>query len=172
MIKVKKEIIKNFLQKDLIDKKQDNEISKFGDLNLRMDLKIAYDEIVQEKRMKFKKKDEVLNIDQTEVLKTLNKPKNNNDDFCNLTFLKQIHTTIVKSKIKLLLQYLRNIDTKLFKYFKDLIDEYEKENLILILIELKLFLNELISYYVANSSEVNEMIYEYKIYTETNVISK
>lgn len=216
MTEEKMKIVNEFL-KNIIAKKQDAEIAKFQDVDLKVDLKKVYLEILEEKKNKFKKKDETTtpNLMNDEVLNTNEtlqekKPKPNSDDLSNLTFLKHIRkllicllrtfiyiyiyinyrinqqllliwfyfpfgildSIITSSKIKLLLQYLRNIDESLYKYLRDLTDEFDKDNLIIILIELKLFLRELISYYKQNYGESNEIIYEHKIYTETNVINR
>jgi len=53
-----------------------------------------------------------------------------------------------------------------------LFDEFDKNYLIVILLELKLFLGELITYYKTNSSENSEVTYELKLYHDTNVIGK
>ncbi len=70
------------------------------------------------------------------------------------------------------MQYLRNIDESLYRYLRNLIDEQDKENLVLLLIEFKLFLGELIIYYSQNTEDHSEVMFEMKLYTETNVINK
>ena len=79
---------------------------------------------------------------------------------------------MVNSKIKLYLQYLKNIDAQLYIYFKDLIDDNETFALSLILTELKLFLHEMIEYFEDNSSGYLEIPFEVKITSSTNVIYK
>lgn len=76
------------------------------------------------------------------------------------------------SKVKLLLQYLRNIDATLCQYVKALIDEHEIYSLTLILTELKLFLKEVIEYYKKNIIGYMEIVYEHKIFNNTNVIHR
>ncbi len=87
MFEEKKKIVKDFL-KNMIEKKQDPEIAKFQDVDLKVDLKYAYAEIVEEKRNKSKKKpnDDSAGLEQDEDFKV----KKKDDDLCNLTFLKHV----------------------------------------------------------------------------------
>lgn len=79
---------------------------------------------------------------------------------------------MVTSKVKLYLQYLKNIDSQLYLYFRDMIDENEHFTLTLILTELKLFIHELIDYFDSNKSGIVEITYEIKITSSSNVIYK
>ena len=107
-----------------------------------------------------------------ESIKILKEKHCKNNDLSNLVFLKTLHSSITSSKVRLLLQYLRNIDNHLCQYLKDLIEEHEVYSLTLILTELKLFLREIIDYYKKNIVGYMEIIYEYKIFNNTNVIHR
>jgi len=76
------------------------------------------------------------------------------------------------SKPRIWLYRLQNFDKNLFLYMKGLIlDEPDNDSLILMLGEMKLFLQELINYY-NNNYEGKDVIYNVKISSETNVIYK
>lgn len=170
LINKKKIIVKDFL-KELIDKKLDSEIGKFNDVELKIDIKAMYFELSKEKiKSTWKIKDTVEIGDES--VKVLKEKYCKNNDLGNLVFLKTLHNCLTMSKVKILLQYLRNIDSQLYKYMKDLIEEHEVYSLTLILTELKLFMREIIDYYKKNIVGYMEIVYEHKIFNNTNVIHR
>ena len=84
LVKKKKEIVKEFLI-DLIDKRQELEISKFQDIDVKIDIKAAYMEITQDKINKSKKYEIKRNEDNEDVKKEIE-----NNDMGNLVFLKNL----------------------------------------------------------------------------------
>lgn len=83
----KKAIVKEYLR-DLISKKQDNEIAKFNDNELKVDIKALYYEISKEKIKQTWK------IQDTEIgdepLKVMKEKYVKNNDLGNLVFLKTL----------------------------------------------------------------------------------
>jgi hypothetical protein len=170
---------------EIINKKQEAEISKFNEIELKADLKSCYD-ILNKIRVaentgndpeanindyayfkKYYKKNEKKDTDKN-VVKSENKQRG--EDIGNLMFLKHLHNVLVSSKVKLYLQYISNLDKKLSDYIVNLIDENESNTLIFLLTELKLFMKELVEYFDKNVNEDFEVNMEYRIPQTSNVI--
>ena len=94
-------IVKQFLQ-EILDKKQDSEIAKFQDIDLKLDIKKAYMQINSDKKENFNKKNvniqtsnNNLTVDERKSSMFSNNIQNNNkkdkiNDLNNLNFMKNL----------------------------------------------------------------------------------
>lgn len=177
--------------KKIIDTKQESDIARFGDFPLKQLIKTIYG--VFNKYDEFKISNEIprdLSDLEKEIFtylkqsKSFNPPtssnisqattnptqESNSSGSSNLHFLMTLKNQLVNSKVMLYVKYLANIDTKLSEYLKLLIDENDKNSLIILITELKLFIKYLIDFYDANTGDQLETIYEHKV--TQNVIHK
>jgi hypothetical protein len=179
----------------LIINGQEREISKFNDLDLKLEIKICYE--LYQKLRKYAETGEkpetnhhdvyiINNISKylegsdwnfkSEFFQKLKEIKQKQsvirNDMRNLLFLKELSGYLINSKIKIYLQYISNVEHKLYHYFKELFDLMDIHNIIFLLTELKVFLRVLIESFKQGSNGINAFHFEYKITKETNVIHR
>jgi hypothetical protein len=180
---------------NLIINGQEREMIKFNDLELKLEMKICY-ELFQKLR-KYAETGEKpeTNHNDAYIINNISKILESNDwsfksdffkklkdikhrqfvprnDMSNLLFLKELYRNLINSKIKIYLQYISNVDHKLFQYFKEFFDLMDIHNIIFLLTELKVFLRILIENFKQCNNGINAFSYEYKITKETNVIHR
>lgn len=76
----------------------------------------------------------------------------------------------LSSRYKLIISYLRNVDESIYKILKIMIEELEKDTLVNLLLELNIFLEDMIVYFT-KFSKGGEIIYNYKL-VNNHVLSK
>ena len=106
------------------------------------------------------------------VLQNIDKKKiiQKREDVSNLLFLRELNSQIASSKIKITLQYLRNIDFRLRKFLINLWESRDLNSFILILTELKIFMQEIIIYFDENRKYSNNIHYDVIKNQNKNVI--
>ena len=90
--------------------------------------------------------------------KNIKQKNKRRDDNSNLIFLKELNNNICSSKVNLYLQYLSKIDSTIKDLIINLWVTRDTNSFILIITEFKLFIEQLINYYIqvgSNSSVVN-----------------
>jgi hypothetical protein len=177
--------------KKIIDTKQESDIARFGDFPLKQLIKTCYGVFNKYEEFKITKEfPRDLNDLEKEIFaylkqsKSFNPPtssnisqantnhtqESNGSSSSNLAFLMCLKNQLVNSKVMLYVKYLGNIDSKLCEYLKLLIDENDKNSLLILITELKLFIKYLIEFYEANTGDQLEILYEHKV--TQNVIHK
>ena len=110
------------------------------------------------------KEDEIVNEnDKKQLIKQ-------REDVSNLLFLRELNSQIASSKIKITLQYLTNIDIKLRQFLINLWESRDLNSFILILTELKIFMQEIIIYFDENRKYSNNIHYDVIKNQNKNVI--
>ena len=110
------------------------------------------------------KEDEIVNeTDKKQLIKQ-------REDVSNLLFLRELNSQIASSKIKITLQYLTNIDIKLRQFLINLWESRDLNSFILILTELKIFMQEIIIYFDENRKYSNNIHYDVIKNQNKNVI--
>lgn len=169
--------------KEIIERKGEAEIAKFADTDLKMELKYAYEKINKEKVKEFQESKYCSKTENRENdLKSKNTAKDvittTGNDEDNVVFLKKADKSknFTNQESKIILKQLKELDKQLDNksnlhiYFKNLINEKEKYNLILILVELKIFIEMLINHYTEKAGGFNEIEYLFELSKDSNVI--
>jgi Leucine-rich repeat (LRR) protein len=183
--------VKSFLINELIEKKNEGVIGKFSDMDLKMDMKEAYESYKKDKQVN------VSNINETADTgldaKTVNLDFNEHkvdpefkknylkkvaENSNNLVFLKALSKNylnkdqkIGSSRIRIYLNFLSNFDRNLYdniKFFATS-DEMDSSSFVMFLSELTMFLDDMIKYYVEHIRGGVELSYQVKVPSQSKL---
>jgi Leucine-rich repeat (LRR) protein len=171
---VKKEVM-GYLNENIIKYEQESEISKFSDTKLKFIIKKCYQVIHNYNREKLEKQySESNDLDRSLLMyytDKILKPKGKNtntstDDNHAKNSLEEIIfssklESLYTSKLKLFFQYISNIDKQLKVFFQDLYEESDENNFILIITEISILLDILISKFLNNSEVLDNFGFKY-----------
>jgi Leucine-rich repeat (LRR) protein len=184
---VRKEVMK-YLYKKIIKLEQESEISKFSDTKLKFIIKKCYQVIHKYNHDKYDNRQDtsyseandldrsLLNYYRNDIINdksVQSKVESNKKNSLNSIIFSSKLETLFTSKIKLYFQYISNIDKKLKIFFKDLYEESDENTFILIITEISILLDILISKFQNNREIIDNFGFNYSYQIiENDVISR